>query len=246
MSRKNLTSLLFFASSILVAVSWLWSDTFPDGMALDPAIAEPPRQVKVERDPFMVTAHDNQYRVRPLYDYEFTGLVVSFNRFEPGIGAHARWNDYINVADVCIVWGSNASDVDLNKMDFWNGEFTCKFGTGDRETWERFDPDMLSNNHLVTEDPRLQAVLDDLRVGDQIHVRGWLSEYGQPDGPMRGTSTTRTDSGNGACETIYLEDVRIIKSMGNTWRSLFWPGLAGLAVSLVLWFTTPVGALTRG
>lgn len=244
-SKRNAVAGLFFASLLLVFVAWLRSDVFPEDLSLDPAIAEPPRQVRVDSDAFMVRANDEPYRVQPLYRYEFTGLVVSFSHFEPGFGLHERWNDYINVADVCVVWGTNASQVDLNKFDFWNGQFTCNFGTSDGEAWRRFDKHALANNHLLTEKPHLQAVLDDLRVGDQIHVRGWLSEYGQPGGHVRGTSTSRTDSGDGACETVYLEDITILSSMNNPWRRIYWAALAMLALSVVLWFRIPIGSLVR-
>lgn len=245
MPTKKLISACIFASLGLIILAWFKSDDFPDRMDLDPGLEEPPRQVPTDRNPFTVNANGNRYNVKPLYDYDFTGLVVSFNQFEPGFGLHERWNDYINVADVCIVWGDNAKELDLNKFEFWNGQFTCNLSTSDREAWERFNPNALANNHLLTEKPRLRAVLDDLQVGDQIRVRGWLSEYGQPDGPTRGTSTTRTDTGNGACETIYLEDVRIISSMSNGWRSVFWLAVAGLIASLVMWFRAPVGTLVR-
>ena len=51
--------------------------------------------------------------------------------------------------------------------------------------------------------------------GDQIKIKGYLVDYKvAKDGQTlftRGTSTTRTDNGNGACETIYVEDVEIIR-----------------------------------
>ena len=47
-----------------------------------------------------------------------------------------------------------------------------------------------------------------------------LSNYGSGDGGTRGTSTTRDDTGNGACETIYVKEFTIIKSMDNIWRQI--------------------------
>ena len=226
-----------------LALSWWNWDRFPDTLPLDPAIDEPPRQVEVVRPTFVARAHDHDYEIRPLYEYELTGLVVSFKRFRPGIGLHERWNDYINVADICVVWGGNARDVDLNAFDFWNGEFTCNFSTRDRTAWERFDETELSNNHLVTDDPAIRDAIDALEVGDQIHLRGWLAEYGQPGGPMRGTSTSRTDTGDGACETIYLSEFRILDSMETGWRRLWPVALFGLALAAFLWWITPHRAM---
>ncbi|NKI33815.1 hypothetical protein HFP89_01380 [Wenzhouxiangella sp. XN79A] len=239
MRRKHLIATLFFSALVVTALAWWNRNAFSEVLPWDPALAEPPRQVAVERPAFMARANDVDYRVQPLYAYELTGLVVSFKRFRPGIGLHERWNDYINVADVCVVWGPNATDLDLNRFKFWNLEFTCNFKTNDRDAWAAFDQNALSNNHLLTTDPRIQAVIDDLRVGDIVHLRGYLSEYGQPGGYIRGTSTTRTDRGNGACETLHLEHAQILASMDSDWRRLFWLGLLGLVFSVAWWFLTP-------
>lgn len=239
LTRRRLISWLFFASLILLIISWWNRDEFVDDIETVRGLAGEPEQTEASKPPFTVRANDVEYEVRPQYRYELTGLVVSFKRFSPGIGLHERWNDYINVADVCVVWGDNASEIDLNKFKFHNGEFTCNIRTRDGEAWRRFDKHKLSNNHLLTDDELIRDRIDDLEVGDQIRLSGWLSEYGEPGGPFRSTSTTRTDTGDGACETIYLADMQILDSMQNGWRKLFWLALFGLIASIVLWFTTP-------
>jgi len=244
-SRRRLVSWLFFGSLLTLAAAWSKRDDFDPDMPLQAAVSEEPSQRPVDASEFTATANDVDYLVRPRYRYDLTGLVVSFKRFSSDYGLHKRWNDFINVADICVVWGSNATDVDLNAFDFWNGEFTCSFATSDEAAWRRFDKHKLSNNHLITDDPRVREVIEELRVGDQVRLRGWLAEYGEPGGPFRQTSTTRTDTGNGACETVYVADMQILDSMSTVWRKLLWLSLAGLVVSVVLWFTTPYHQLRR-
>jgi len=49
-------------------------------------------------------------------------------------------------------------------------------------------------------------------VGDQIYFKGYLAEYAHSNRTFtRGTSTSRTDTGNGACETVYVEDYQILR-----------------------------------
>ncbi|MBS3742945.1 MAG: hypothetical protein KGY48_01190 [Wenzhouxiangellaceae bacterium] len=239
MSRARLISTLFCGGLLGLLLSWWNWDRFAEAMVLDPALDEAPRQFQVDEPAFMVHANEVDYRVQPLYNYELTGLVVSFKRFRPGFGIHERWNDYINIADICVVWGDNVRDVDLNAFDFWNLSFTCNYSTRSQADWERFNADQLSNNHILTNDGRLKDEIRKLEVGDQIHLRGWLSEYGQPDGPIRGTSTVRTDTGDGACETIYLSEFTILDSMETGWRRLWWPSLFVLIIALALWWLTP-------
>ena len=241
--RKHLISAFFWGSLILTLVAWWNRNTFPEELPSIPQLAEEPLQSPVRAPSFTAQAEGVTYRIKPLYDYELTGLVVSFKRFTPGIGLHERWQDYLNIADLCVVWGSNATDVDLNAFTFWNLEFTCNFKTSDRDAWQRFNQDALSNNHLLSTDPRIHNVIDDLRVGDVVRLKGKLVEYGQPGTPFRGTSTTRTDRGNGACETLFVEQATIVSSMESGWRLVLWLGIIGLVLSLVLWFTTPHDAL---
>lgn len=239
MHRGQLIGLLFLISALGLGLSWWNYDRFTAELALDPLIDQEPRQESIERPAFEVEANEVVYRVQPLYRYELTGLVVSFKRFSRTYGLHKRWNDFINIADLCVVWGSNAREVPLDRFSFWNGEFTCNFRTGDPEAWDVFDPNRLSNNHLLTRDDYLSDQLDRVQVGDQIVMRGWLAEYGEPGKHVRGTSTTRTDRGNGACETVYLEDFAILGSMQTNWRRLWWPSVLGLFAALVLWLATP-------
>ncbi len=64
-------------------------------------------------------------------------------------------------------------------------------------------------------------------------------EYGLVGGPRRGTSTTRTDTGNGACEVVYLTEIERLATMRNGWRTLFWVALWALLGGLVAWFRIP-------
>ena len=128
--------------------------------------------------------------------------------------------------------------VDLNAFDFFNGQFTCNFSTRDQLAWQQFRPQQISNNHLLADDDRLRSRITELRVGDIIRVRGWLSWYGhagRSDGAMRKTSITREDTGDGACETIYVRDFDIVRSMPNQWRTVF--AVAGIIslLSAVTW-----------
>jgi hypothetical protein len=244
-SRRSLIKALFLVSLLLFSTAWLRYDHFDGDMPIAEPLRAAPRQAPVDEPEFTARANGVEYLVRPRYDYELWGLVVSYKRFSEDYGLHRRWNDFINLADVCVVWGANATEVDLNAFDFSNGEFTCWFSTRNPAEWERFDPDKLSNNHLITVEPTVRETIDDLAVGDQVRIRGWLAEYGEPGGPFRQTSTTRTDTGNGACETIYVAEMEILRSMDTVWRKLWWFALGGLLTAVILWFRTPYHRLRR-
>jgi len=135
-----------------------------------------------------------------------------------------------------VVWGNNVTKVDLNAFDFGNGEFTCTFRTRDEQAWRAFHVEQISNNHLITDDAYLREQIGDLAVGDQIHIEGYLASYSNTSGFSRGTSTTRTDTGNGACETVYVRSFDVVSAAPRGWRALETIAWWGLVLSASLWF----------
>jgi len=225
----------FLGCLALLPVSCWLQDDFISDLQILPAVTAPPSQRTTPADVFNVSLNGVNYRVEPQFDYDLHGLVVSLRHHDGDRMVHRLWNDHLNVADVCVVWGRNATDLDLNDYDFSSGEFTCFVRTGDFGAWNRFDMHGLSNNHLITEDLYLRDQIESLRIGDQIRIRGWLASYSHGDGFLRGTSTTRTDEGNGACETIYVKSFQVLSSMGNGWRPVFEFSLLGLFGFAILW-----------
>jgi hypothetical protein len=239
---KSINKLVFYASLALLLVSCWQRDDFPESMSVAPELLEAPVQHAVHKRPFTVTNEGIDYRIEPRYRYDLHGLVVSYAHHNGNYSLHRLWNDHINVADVCVVWGGNTDAADLNRIRFWNGKFTCNFETRDSGTWERFRTDQISNNHLLTDDRLIRKQIKRIRIGDQIRLRGWLANYSNDTGFSRGTSTTRDDTGNGACETIYLEDFEILRPLDSGWRVLLNLALAGVIGSSLLWLS----AVMRG
>ncbi len=152
---------------------------------------------------------------------------------------HKRWNDHLNAADICVVWSNTAFDLNLNDYSFWNGQFTCNIKTADSGAWARFDMHQLSNNHLLSSDKVIRNKIKDISVGDQIYIKGWLSEYASEGGSKRGTSITREDSGNGACETIFVTEFDILRASQNPWRKLMYFSLFVFIGTIIYHFLSP-------
>lgn len=210
----------------------------PENLDLLPAIAEDPRQRATDVGEFDVRYNDTNYRVAPAFDYDLTGVVVSYRHHDGKSRMHRQAGDHLNMLDVCVIWGSNAEHPDINKLDFWNGIFTCNVQTRDNEAWAAFDIYQLSNNHLISEDPAIRSQVQKLAIGDQIRVRGQLASYTGPGG-RRGTSTTRRDTGDGACETIYVRDFEILEPARNRWRQGMFASAAFLVGGLFCHFRRP-------
>ncbi|HEX7037082.1 MAG TPA: hypothetical protein VF210_15005 [Pseudomonadales bacterium] len=222
------------ASLLLLPVACWNADVLADGVTPLPALGREPEQTPIEQPPFRVSQGGVDYEVTPLFRYRLHGLVVSRRTHDGERMLHRRWNDHLNVADVCVVWGDNAT-ADLSAFEFWSGQFTCFFETHDPAAWRRFRPDQISNNHLLSDDPWLRERIAALRVGDQIRLEGYLASYRNDSGFERGTSVVRTDTGNGACETVYVTGFDVLQDSPSIWPDVQRLAGFGLIGSVLLW-----------
>jgi len=68
-----------------------------------------------------------------------------------------------------------------------------------------------SNNHLIPSDDTTTKLIKSIRKGDYVKIEGYLVSV-KWDRFSMGTSTSRTDRGDGACETIYVTKVTWLKT----------------------------------
>lgn len=236
----KLNNLLIISSFAWLLVSFWNRNDLPGNIDYVPALSDEPRQTATDERPFDVVFNEVKYRVEPEYVYDITGMVVSYRHHNEDYSRlHALANDHLNMLDVCVVWGVNPKNQRLDRINFWNGLFTCNVETRDQQAWDAFDMNQLSNNHLLSDDEFVRRQVKKIRVGDQIRVRGYLASYTSAGGSRRDTSTTRTDTGNGACETIYIESFEIIEPATSYWRLSMWASLVLLIAGLIAHFARP-------
>mgnify|MGYP001176277308 FL=1 len=230
--------ILIISFAILVISFWNRNE-LPDKKDMDPQLAVEPIQEMIQLPEFSVNVDGNDYFIQPKYDYELYGMVVSYRVHNSDTGAHLRWGDHLNVADYCVVWSENAFEAHLNEMTFRNQEWTCYYQYPNREVGSSFNKEKLSNNHLITGDSSIRDRIKKIGIGDQIRIKGWLSSYSSTDRLSRGTSITRSDTGNGACETIYVNEIDIIRIHNSNWRILMYVSLLIFLATLVKYFYSP-------
>ena len=241
--------LLVFLSSTALALWSHWKkDQLPEPSFYDMAQLGEPLQTATEAAPFGVDAHGVHYLIEPLFDYALDGIVVSLHDSDVfwDIYHTKDWQDFINIRDLCVVWGDNVASGVFRRMHYANTTWTCWVDTKDAEAAARFVWPQLSNNHLLTADPEIARAIKSAEIGDQIHFSGKLARYSHAGGFQRGTSTSRLDTGNGACETIYVDSFDISRKSNPGWRLIYKLsfGLSVLALLGlgILLFVAPVRA----
>lgn len=243
---EKITRAVFVVSLLASGYLYLVKDALPEASFYDWDLLRDPVQSVTRKNSFTTQANGQQYVITPRYDYELDGVIVSLHDSDDFLDTthHRRWQDYINLRDLCVIWGNNVKSGVYREMEFSNGTWTCWFSWPNSEVVSRFDGTRLSNNHLLIDDDAIKQALMQVEPGDHIRLKGMLVEYSNPgNGFHRGTSVTRTDTGNGACETIYVNGFEVIKKANRGTRRLytvaFWVTVLSLVGVLALFFVAP-------
>ena len=230
------------ASTALLATALYKNEVLPGPGVLRAEIAQEPVQQPLQVPPFKTSVGGVDYTIEPSHSYDIHGLVVSKHNADTWWDwVHRASNDHLNVTDVCVVWGHNATSGAYVPMAFSSGQWTCNWQTASLDAFNAFDSSQISNNHVLTDNPALAKKLRSLRIGDQIRISGQLAAYRHQSGMdfFRGTSTVRTDTGNGACETIFVSALDILQPATALWRCLAWAAGAVLALCAALGLVLP-------
>ena len=64
-----------------------------------------------------------------------------------------------------------------------------------------------ANMHMIPAGDEIASGLTSLRPGHIVRLKGYLIEVRSPEGWHWRSSLTRTDTGRGACEIVYVESL---------------------------------------
>ncbi len=207
---------VLFVSSVIGAVYLSFRDVaLPDASAINDSIKlGEPLQSPTDRAVFTTVIRGYTYTLTPRASYDISGLVVSQHSGDAFLNIYHK-ADPGNIEDVCVVWGETITNGSYRKARYKSEEFSCFYSWSGRLV-PPFNPEKFANNHLIPADASLAEQIRAIRIGDQIQMRGFLVDYAvTKDGRAvftRKTSLTRTDTGNGACEILYVTDLWVIRA----------------------------------
>lgn len=193
--------------------------TFPE-MAL-----QDPLQTPTSRPSFSAVVEDQKHTVKPIFDYQICGMVVSCG-FSKSLAEYRK--DKLNTMDAGILWGRNLDPAIYKNIKFHTDGVWLKAKIKDRSVWEIFDHAQLSNNHLLCADPAITKQVKALKRGDVILIKGCLANYSG-----RNSSVIRSDFGASACEIIWVDEISVLQDGTRPWHLLHKATLYGMALLLI-------------
>lgn len=159
---------------------------------------------------------DIDVKIDYLASYIIEGRVVKTFSYVP-----LTMQNRISPKDVGLTWGFLAQDEYNNKIE-WKASgnrflnWRIEDGNWYREViGESNFQEHVSNNHLIASNTEIENLIGKIKEGDYIKITGYLVNvhYERADGYKYywNSSLSRKDTGEGACELIYVTDINWLK-----------------------------------
>lgn len=146
----------------------------------------------------------NDHDLEPLAEFAITARVLSRENYRFDRAAA------LSPVDLALGWGPMSDDEVLRRLTIsqggrwyfyrWSGEPPIPVHEIVRHS---------ANMHLIPADDGVAAALSRVRPGHVVELRGRLVEARGADGFRWRSSLTREDSGDGACEIVYVERIAL-------------------------------------
>ena len=196
----------WIAAALLVACAWLAVDhfVFARPIARGPGVvaAREPAQRQLGRDA-PVFAKEG-FRVAALASFEMEARVLHSKNYCCG------GSDRLAPVDVAFGWGRMSDEAVLARIDVsQSGRFYFWRYEGPPPIPHREIERSSANMHLIPATKAIEKRLKNLRPGNVVALKGYLVDV-RGEGGFRWTSSlTREDTGGGACELIWVEELEV-------------------------------------
>ncbi len=164
-----------------------------------PIAPEEPRQTDLEGASATVLG---RWHLTPRAHYEITARILSREdyHFDP-------LSDLIP-EDLALGWGPMSDNRVLEAFEITQGaRFYSWRPTRPLPITRQAVIEHSANTHIIPANPAVAGQLKRLRVGEVVHLTGYLVNGLRDDGAYINTSMTRSDSGAGSCEVMLVEQV---------------------------------------
>lgn len=192
MVRELVLSGLVIAGGVLVWIYDRGEIAHPPGV-LVPGV--PAQTLSTGARAFQISGH----RLTPLATYRISARVLNVRRYtSDALSA-------LSPVDLALGWRdmSDTALISTLRIDQFNRFFWL---TSDRP-FGRAVMDHSANVHIIPANDEVRAAVLDLRPGALVTLSGKLVRIDAADGRTWTSSLTRTDSGPGGCEILYVERV---------------------------------------
>ncbi|MBK7974181.1 MAG: hypothetical protein IPK07_13180 [Deltaproteobacteria bacterium] len=191
---------------MVVGLRWWATRAVPRKIDRAPIdIAGEPHQEEVnDREPIQWRHENDVVTIKPLARYRIAGRVVGTSRYRFG------WQGALVPWDVGLVWGKMTSDEVLEHIHFQqSGRFLHYLYSAKLPVDEGYVINHAANNHWIPASQNVRRAIGQLDEGDLLEAEGYLVRAERAGGGDWSSSLTRSDTGDGACELMYVTRLKV-------------------------------------
>jgi len=142
-----------------------------------------------------------KYAVRPVARFQVEARVLSTERYRFDRGAT------LSPVDLALGWGPMSDQTVLDQIDISQGGRFYRWRVKNYPIPRQQIIEHSANMHMIPANDEVRNDLLAVRVGEVVHIEGYLVVATSEDGAIWKTSLTRKDSGDGACELVWVENI---------------------------------------
>lgn len=186
---------------VVIFVRQLFGVNSPVVLGPGVKVAEPPVQTDLNQaKPFQ----HNDFQITPLAEFKLKGKVLSREDYSFG-----RESD-LSPIDLALGWGPMSDEAVLDKIDISQSGRWYHWRVKEFPIPQKDIETQSANMHMVPANEYVETMLEKTKQGQIIELSGYLIKAEAADGWHWQSSTTRNDTGAGACELIYVESFQLI------------------------------------
>ena len=167
---RKIIKIILVIAILLFLVSFFQKNRLPDKGEIAEQLYQEPIQTTIDISEFKANKGGIVYTIKPLYNYELYGLIISQHYSKGWFDYyHKEWDDFLNIKDLCVIWGDNIKSEIYKKMKFKSGSYTCysEFRARTNSSdWSQFNHSCLSNNHLLSDNKKIDKIIMKAEKGD--------------------------------------------------------------------------------
>ncbi len=189
----------------LLALGGYWLAGHPTALSATHPVdwRSEPDQSPTDRAPFERSTRHGTFRIVPRAAYEVGAVVAHVDRY--------RFDHLAPLVplDAVLTWGKLPEVPYRGRVAYDQMARFYLWSTHARNLDLRYIATHSANTHLLPSDSNLRKAILHLGRGDRIRIRGLLVDLVDGEGHTFKTSLTRTDTGAGACEVLWVQELQV-------------------------------------
>ncbi len=194
--------LIIFVPLIIFLVYKFWPEKsieYPSGILIE----QIPKQTNLTNGKEWQV---DEFKIKALAEYDIKARILSMNFYSLGKESE------LSPVDLALGWEKMSDQSVLNRIEISQSNRWYHWQSEDLPISSSEISRSSANVHILPNDDSIKDKIDELCKGSLVRMKGYLVAIHTDDGWHWKSSLTRNDTGGGACEVFWVNDLEILDS----------------------------------